>query len=77
MSVIGLFTKSKDGKAAVSGCIAAASAVTFFIPNIIIRLCMMNEMHCHAVMKPSVWVISVIIFLLSLINIFLKLKKTR
>ena len=36
------------------------AAVTAFIPNTLIKLCMMTDMRCHAVMKPAVIVIAAV-----------------
>lgn len=45
---------------------ALAAAV---IPGNVIRLCMMNEMRCRAVMRPSVILLSVLIIVFSLIGL--------
>lgn len=46
---------------------AVAAAV---IPGNVIHLCMMNEMRCRAVMRPTVILLGVVIAVLSLLDIF-------
>ncbi len=52
--------KVKSGIALSLEGIAAMALVT---PNYLIHLCMMTDMRCHAVMKPAVMIISIIIIL--------------
>ena len=52
--------KTKSGIALSLEGIAALALVT---PNHLISLCMMNTMRCHAVMKPAVIIISILIIL--------------
>ena len=41
-------------KAGAALAVAVMAAVTAFLPGVFIRLCMMKEMRCHAVMRPAV-----------------------
>ncbi|MBQ8922181.1 MAG: DUF4418 family protein [Oscillospiraceae bacterium] len=58
----------KNGK--IAGCIgiltAAGAAAAALVPGHIVKMCMMDTMRCHAVMKPAVIVFSVLIALLAL-----------
>ena len=44
-----------------------AGAGAALIPNTMIKLCMMTDMHCHAVMKPAVIILGVVSAVLGLI----------
>ncbi|MFC2821867.1 MAG: DUF4418 family protein [Sphaerochaeta sp.] len=44
--------------------------MTAFVPNNIIRLCMMETMRCHTVMKPAVIGIVIVIFTVAVIAVF-------
>ncbi len=54
---------------------AACAAVTAFIPNTIVKMCMMTDMRCHSTMKPAVILLSLAIALCSVISGLLALKK--
>lgn len=47
---------------------AVGAVFAAVIPSNIIRLCMMNEMQCRAVMRPSVILVSVLIAVFSLVS---------
>lgn len=67
LSLIAFFTGRK-GKILLYIFIAVGAVFAAVIPSNIIRLCMMNEMQCRAVMRPSVIFISVLIAAFSLIS---------
>ena len=41
--------------------IGVTAAVTAIVPGLLIRLCMMNDMRCHAVMRPASIILCVLI----------------
>ena len=49
--------------------------LTFLTPGILIPLCMMDTMRCLSIMKPAVMLISVIILIISLLDIYTAMKK--
>jgi hypothetical protein len=55
----------KDGKtkSGIALSLEAIAALALVMPNHLISLCMMNTMRCHAVMKPAVIIISILIIL--------------
>ena len=55
----------KDGKtkSGIALSMEAAAALAAVTPNHLIRLCMMTDMRCHAVMKPAVMIISILIII--------------
>ena len=64
-------------RAAAIPCLLAAAAgvVTALLPNTIIHMCMMTDMRCHAVMKPAVIILSILIALLSAVSGILHLRE--
>lgn len=74
VAVIQFFLKNPRVKAFLSetgillACLAAA------IPGRIFGLCMMESMHCQAVMKPAVTVVSVLLIVAGVVNAVLNLK---
>ncbi|MBQ7264797.1 MAG: DUF4418 family protein [Firmicutes bacterium] len=75
VSVAGVFVKSSAAKKIISVLIALAAAVGAYIPQGIIKLCMMNTMRCHSVMRPAVIVLSIILIIISVVDFVLNLKK--
>ena len=68
-SVLRFLFSSRDAKTAFSISALTTAVFTAFVPNRLIKLCMMNDMHCQAVMKPAVTVIAVIIALAAAVDI--------
>ena len=52
---------NRQAKAGAALVMSLVSVVTALIPGIFIRLCMMNDMRCHAVMRPAVVIVCVLI----------------
>ena len=69
MSVLLLVLKNAKVRKVLAVAMIPVSIVTALIPNTIIKLCMMNDMRCHTVMKPAVIIISVVIAAYSLIYV--------
>lgn len=53
-----LFVLKGRAKSGAAAALVPAAAVTALVPQFVIRLCMMTEMHCHAVMRPAVILVS-------------------
>ncbi|MBQ8927385.1 MAG: DUF4418 family protein [Oscillospiraceae bacterium] len=51
------------------------AAVTAFIPGVFIRLCMMNDMRCHAVMRPAAVILCVLIVICGIADFVLARKE--
>ena len=67
----------KDGKtkSGIQISTAVISALTLFVPNHLIKLCMMPDMRCHSVMKPAVIIISILIIICSAVTCILHRKE--
>lgn len=59
IAVVRLFLERRE-KAGAAVAMSLMGVMTALIPNVMIRLCMMNEMRCHAVMHPAVVILSVL-----------------
>ena len=74
--LLGVFLlRNRKGAFALSLLTTVAAALTALLPNTIIHMCMMTNMRCHAVMKPTVILLSVIIALISLITGIMRLRE--
>lgn len=74
LSAARFFFESKV-KAGLSLSFIPLSIVTALVPGVIVNLCMMKDMHCHTVMRPSVIVLSILICALSVVDILVLQKK--
>ncbi len=71
-----LFTlKNKVAKQAIYVLAAIASIVCGIIPGILIHLCMMPEMTCRAVFRPTDIICSIVIFLFSIVGLIFSKKE--
>lgn len=52
-----------------------AAVAAMLIPNTVIRLCMMNTMRCHAVMKPAAMILGILIVIFSVITVVISKKE--
>ncbi len=77
MAVIRLIARRADTKKGVSAAMIPAALLNIFIPGILIGLCMMSEMRCRAVMRPSVSVISAVIAIIAVIDVIMLNKESK
>ena len=61
LSTLIIVIRVKAVRIALSALTAAGAAVSAILPNNVIKLCMMDTMHCHAVMRPFVVIVSLLI----------------
>ena len=69
-----LFLRRGAVKAALSFVSFALAVVAALVPQVIIKLCMMQDMRCHAVMRPAVFVLGVLIAAVSLVDALVSVK---
>ncbi len=62
-SLLRLFFTSSDAKKAMSAVMLPLSLLAAVLPDNLIKLCMMNNMHCHTVMRPFAMVMGIVIAL--------------
>ena len=69
----------KDGysKSGVAVSIAVISTFSVMIPNHLIKLCMMTDMRCHSVMKPAVFILSILILVISVAGFIIHRKEAK
>ena len=70
-----LLLRNRKGAFVLSLLSAAVAVVTALLPNTIIHMCMMTNMRCHTVMKPTVIILSVMIALISVITGIMRLRE--
>ena len=51
------------------------SIAAMLIPGTLVSMCMMDTMHCYAVMQPFVRIMCVLLILSALINLILQVRK--
>ena len=69
--VIKLFIKKNIMNIVLDVCGVIAGVIAMLIPNTIVKMCMMNNMRCRSVMTPFVLVMSVLLIVMSIIDIVL------
>ena len=62
-------------RAGVSLGITIAAVMTALVPGVFIRLCMMQEMRCHAVMRPAVILLCIAIAVTGVVDMLLARKE--
>ncbi len=69
-AVFRLFLDRKS-KAGAALAMSTTAAVTALIPGVCIRLCMMETMRCHAVMRPAVIILCVLLAVTGIVDFVL------
>ena len=69
LSAAALFIKNSKLKLTVQIIAIIAAAAAMLIPGVIVRLCMMDTMRCHILMRPFVILISLLYIVSVIINI--------
>ena len=67
---IAALIQSKPAKAILSGLSVICTVIIFLIPGAIISMCMMHTMRCYTVMQPFTRIMSAVIAVICLIQIF-------
>lgn len=75
-SILQLIVKCRGAKMAFAAATGLTAILTMLVPNILIPLCMMTTMRCHAVMRPSVIVNALLILASCVIYLILNLRKS-
>ena len=70
LALANLIMKNRRGKIGVSVGILANAVLAILIPGRLIDTCMMSDMHCNAITKPSVTVFGVVIIIVTIVNIW-------
>ena len=69
MALIRLIVRSADIKTGLSLAMIPAAIMAAVIPNNMINLCMMKDMHCHSMMRPAVIGFSAVIAAAAVISV--------
>ena len=65
----------RKAKAGAALAMSVISVMTALIPGVFVRLCMMDSMRCHAVMRPAVTILSVLIAVTGVADLLLSRKE--
>ncbi len=68
-SVLRLFFKSGEAKRGISAAMLPLAVLAAIVPKTLINLCMMDNMHCHTMMRPFALVMGIIIAVFSIVDI--------
>jgi hypothetical protein len=64
-----LFGKSRKAALLASSLVAAVGVVSALVPGVLVQLCMMPEMTCRALLRPTALVCSVVILLSAVLRL--------
>ena len=73
--ILEMFFENRKIRTLNSVIMLAAAVVCFLMPGVFFRLCMMETMYCHTVMKPGIRILSVCLAGLSLVNLIGLMRK--
>ena len=77
MSVL-LFVFRKAGeRAALSTAMLPVTIMAMLFPQIIIKICMLPDMHCRTTMRPAVIAVTAVLLVVEVINIVINLKEAK
>lgn len=65
LSLAAVFTRTQKLRTILYAAVMACAVISAVIPQNVIRLCMMPEMRCRAMMRPAVVLVDVLIVILS------------
>lgn len=71
LSAAALATENRLLKILLSALVGLGGIAAAVIPNNVIKLCMMEDMHCHAVMRPAVIIIGALAAVSAVVHIIL------
>ena len=71
-AIILLLVKNADIRRGLALAMIPQAAVTAFIPNTLINLCMKTDMRCHTVTKPAVIILSAAVAVCAAVCAFIK-----
>lgn len=77
LGVLILLIPSAQTRSGVNISIAFTGVLAFSIPTVLIGVCEMPKMNCHAVTAPSILVTSILVVLLSIANGIYLVKKSK
>ena len=77
VSLIAAIVKNARVRQALLGILIALCAAQELIPNTLIHLCMMPEMRCRAIMRPSVLVLAAITLVCAAIGLIFSVRKQK
>ena len=73
-----LFVFKKAGERAVlSAAMIPVTVMAMLFPQIIIKICMMPDMHCRTTMRPAVIAVTAVLLVVEVINIVINLKEAK
>lgn len=75
LSVVTLIVKKRGLRLVLSLAIAVIAIVAAVLPNNILPLCQMPDMHCVAVMKPAVLLVGILTAVVAAISFAVNLRK--
>lgn len=68
LGLILLIQKEYNSRLAVNLSVAVNGAIAYLIPNVLIGVCDGAHMHCHAVARPALSILSALIVAIAVIN---------
>ena len=75
VSLVGAFITNKIIKILANVITAVLAAIAFFIPGVIVHMCMMETMRCYTMLQPFTRILSCVIIIISVISLVFTLMK--
>ena len=73
-SLAGLLMRGKALKAVFGAVTAVLGVAIALMPGVIMQLCMMETMHCQAVMKPTAMLLGIVLAVVSVVGIVMAVR---
>lgn len=74
LSVISLFVKNKIANIVLNAASVVVAIVAVITPGVLVSMCMMDTMRCHALMKPFVIVFGVLFIISDIVKVVFDFK---
>lgn len=75
LGIVFALSKSQKAKQALSIAVGLSGIYAFIVPNWLIGVCGAEHMHCHAVTKPAVSLVSIALIVLAIVSYVVYLRE--
>ena len=75
LSGTAVFLNKRMLTASLSAVSAVLAVVCFLVPGILVRMCMMTDMHCYTHLQPFTRIVAAVVCVVSAVNAFISFTK--
>lgn len=76
-SLVHALIRNSGIKAGISIAMIPEAVLSMLVPGVLVNLCMMNNMHCHTMMRPGTCICSGFVLVMAVMDIFLQYSAIR